>query len=66
MNKGRVYLLVIAVAMLVAAGVVLVLNRDLPTELLGSIAFLGGAAVLINLILDLTGNGDDKRKDDDG
>jgi hypothetical protein len=62
--KGRIYLILIAVAMLVAAGIVLVLNRDLPTELLGSIAFLGGVAVLINVILDLTGNGANHRKDD--
>jgi hypothetical protein len=55
--KPRVYLILISVAMLVAAIVVLILDRDLPTELLGSIAFLGALAVLLNAILDLAGNG---------
>jgi hypothetical protein len=48
-----------SVAMMVCAIVVLILDRDLPTELLGSAAFLGGVAVLVNAVLDLTGNGKD-------
>lgn len=55
--KPRVYLILISVAMLVAAIVVLIIDRDLSTELLGSIAFLGALAVLLNAILDITGNG---------
>jgi hypothetical protein len=55
--KPRIYLILISVAMLVTAIVVLIINRDLPTELLGSIAFLGALAVLLNAILDITGNG---------
>jgi hypothetical protein len=55
--KPRVYLILISVAMLVAALVVLIINKDLPTELLGGIAFLGALAVLLNAVLDITGNG---------
>jgi hypothetical protein len=55
--RPRLYLIVIAVAMMAAAIVVLILNRDLSTELLGAIALFGGLAVLVNAILDLTGNG---------
>jgi hypothetical protein len=55
--KPRIYLILIAVAMMVAAIVVLILNRSLPTELLGGIAFLGALSVLLNAVLDITGNG---------
>lgn len=54
-----------AVAMMVCAIIVLVLNRDLPTELLGTVAFVGSVAVLINAVLDLTGNGHDVWRDHD-
>lgn len=57
--QPRVYLILMSVAMMVCAIVVLILDRDLPTELLGSAAFLGGVAVLVNAVLDLTGNGKD-------
>jgi hypothetical protein len=43
--------------MVAVAIVVLVLNQDTSTELLGSVALLGGVAVVVNAILDLTGNG---------
>jgi hypothetical protein len=43
--------------MIAAAIVVLVLNQDTSTELLGGVAFVGGVAVVVNAILDLTGNG---------
>lgn len=46
--------------MMVCALVVLILDRDLPTELLGAIAFLGSVAVLLNAVLDLSDNGHDK------
>lgn len=59
--KPRVYLILISVAMMVAAIVVLIINRDLPTELLGGIAFFGAIAVLLNAVLDLTGNGKDDK-----
>jgi hypothetical protein len=55
--KPRAYLILISVAMMTAAIIVLVANQNLSTELLGSIAFIGGLAVLINAILDLTNNG---------
>jgi hypothetical protein len=45
--------------MLVVSLVVLVMNQDTSTELLGSAAFLGGIAILINLFLDMFGNGDE-------
>jgi hypothetical protein len=56
--RARIYLVLIAVAMLVVAAIVLILNTNTSTELLGSVAFLGGLAVLINLLIDLFGNGD--------
>jgi hypothetical protein len=59
-TRVRVYLIVLASAMMAVAVVVLVLNRSLSTELLGAIALAGGLAVLVNAILDLTGNGDNK------
>ncbi|HEY1437351.1 MAG TPA: hypothetical protein VGG82_07600 [Casimicrobiaceae bacterium] len=55
--KARVYLIVFSVAMMGAAVIVLVKNQSLSTELLGGVAFLGGLAVLINAVLDITGNG---------
>jgi hypothetical protein len=64
-TRARVYLIVFSVAMMSAAIAVLVMNQDTSTELLGSVAFLGGLAVLINAILDLTGNGNHERRDHD-
>jgi hypothetical protein len=58
--KPRAYLILISVAMMTAAIIVLISDQNLSTELLGSIAFIGGLAVLINAILDLTGNGNGK------
>jgi hypothetical protein len=54
--------------MMAAAIVVLVINQDTSTELLGGVAFVGGAAVVVNAILDLTGNGKvtSKKEDPDG
>jgi hypothetical protein len=52
----------IAVAMLTVAAVVLVMNQDTSTELLGSVAFLGGIAILVNLFLDMFGNGNGGNK----
>jgi hypothetical protein len=49
----------IAAVMMGAAVVVLILNRSAATEILGSIAFLGGVAVVLNAILDLKGGDDD-------
>jgi hypothetical protein len=54
--RARAYLLLIAVAMMATAIVVLILNRNLADELLGAIALLGGIAVALNAILDITGN----------
>jgi hypothetical protein len=58
--KPRLYLVLIAAVMIAAAIIVIVLSRDLPEHLLGSIALLGGIAVLLNTMLDLTGNGNGK------
>jgi hypothetical protein len=58
--RPRLYLILIAAVMIAAAVIVLVFSRDLSEHLLGSIALLGGIAVLINAILDLTGNGNGK------
>jgi hypothetical protein len=57
--RPRAYLLLISVAMMAGAVVVLILNRDLPSELLAAIALLGGVAVALNAVLDITGNGKD-------
>jgi hypothetical protein len=57
-SKPRVYLLLIGVAMVAVCGVVLILNQDLSTELLGAVGFVGGVAVIVNAVLDITGNGD--------
>jgi hypothetical protein len=45
--------------MMAVAVVVLILNQDTSNELLGAVAFVGGLAVVVNAILDLTGNGHD-------
>lgn len=58
--RPRLYLILIAAAMIAAAIVVLALNRDLSTDILAGIALLGGIAILTNAILDLTGNGNGK------
>jgi hypothetical protein len=55
--RPRVYLIVWGVVMMALAVVVLLLDQDTSTELLGSIAFIGGLAVVVNAVLDLTGNG---------
>jgi membrane protein implicated in regulation of membrane protease activity len=60
--RPRVYLIVWGAAMMAVAVVVLVLNQDTSTELLGSVAFVGGLAVVVNAILDLTGNGKQNHK----
>jgi hypothetical protein len=61
--RPRVYLIVWGAAMMAAAVVVLVLNQDTSTELLGAVAFVGGLAVVVNAILDLTGNGKNNHKE---
>jgi hypothetical protein len=61
--RPRLYLILIAVVIMAAAIVVLVLNRDLPNEILGAIALLGGIAILLNAMLDLSGNGKKERHD---
>jgi hypothetical protein len=43
--------------MMAGSIVVLVLNRNLATELLGAIAFLGSVAVLLSAMLDLNNRG---------
>jgi hypothetical protein len=58
--RARVQLIVAGAAMMGAAVVVLVLNQGTSTEILGSIAFVGGAAIVVNAVLDLTGNGKGK------
>jgi uncharacterized protein (DUF433 family) len=58
--RARVYLIVWGAVMMGAATVVLVINQDASTELLGGIAFISGVAVIVNAILDLTGNGTSK------
>jgi hypothetical protein len=56
--KRLLYLILLAVAMLVLAGFVLVRDKSVDTELLGTIAVLGGVAILItNLPADGNGNG---------
>jgi hypothetical protein len=50
----------IACALIVVSVIVLIMDMNLSTELLGSAAFLGGLAVLINLLLDMFGNGNGK------
>jgi hypothetical protein len=55
--RARIYLVVIAAAMLAVSVIVLILNSNTSTELLGSVAFLGGIAVLIILFLDMFSNG---------
>jgi len=49
--KARIALILIAVAMMSCAAVVLILNQNTSTELLGSIAFLGALAVLITVLV---------------
>jgi hypothetical protein len=58
--KPRAYLILISVAMMVTSIIVLFINQNLATELLGTTALLGALAVLLNAILDLTGNGKDE------
>lgn len=55
--KPRVYLVVIAAAMLALSIIVLAQNLNLSTELLGAIGFLSGVAVLISVLVELFGNG---------
>jgi hypothetical protein len=57
--RARVYLIVGAVMMMSVGIIVVALNRDLSTDLLGGVAILGGIAVIVNAVLDLTGNGKD-------
>lgn len=49
--------------MMLAGGVVLALNQNLSTDLLGGVAVLGGIAVIVNAVLDLTDNGGLGRRD---
>jgi hypothetical protein len=58
--RARIYLVLIACALIVVSVIVLIMDMNLSTELLGSAAFLGGLAVLINLLLDMFGNGNGK------
>jgi hypothetical protein len=55
--KARVYLILIAVAILVGGIILQITGHDFSDHIIGGIAILGGLAVLINAILDLTGNG---------
>jgi hypothetical protein len=46
--KREVYLVLMGCAVLILSGIVLALNQDLSTDLLASIAVLGGLAIIIN------------------
>jgi hypothetical protein len=55
--KREVFMVLIGCAMLAVSIVVLILNQNASTELLGAIGAVGGVAVILNAVLP-AGNGD--------
>jgi formate-dependent nitrite reductase membrane component NrfD len=55
--RREVYMLLLGVATMALSVVVLVLNRDVSSDLLAVIGLLGGVAIIINA---LPSNGNDK------
>jgi hypothetical protein len=49
--KANMALMLISVAMMAACIVVLILNQDLSTELLGATGFVGALAILITVLV---------------
>jgi len=56
--KREVGLILMGAAMLAVSIVVLVLNQNASTELLGAIGAVGGVAVILNAVLPANGGGD--------
>jgi hypothetical protein len=61
--RRELYMVLIGCAMLVVSAVVLALNQDTSTELLGAIGAVGGLAVILNAILPANGRGEHSRGD---
>jgi hypothetical protein len=56
--KREVYMVLIGCAMLIMSVVVLILNQNASTELLGAIGAVGGIAVILNAIWPANGHDD--------